>query len=52
LKRRGTTINANDVMIAAIAIEANVPVVTGNTAHFEAVNDAGYRLVIENWRVT
>jgi predicted nucleic acid-binding protein len=51
LKRRGTTINLNDVMIAAIAIGATVPIVTGNTAHFEAVKSAGYPLDVENWRV-
>ena len=51
LKRRGTTINLNDVMIASIAIGANVPIVTGNTAHFEAVKSAGYPLDIDNWRV-
>lgn len=51
LKRRGTTINLNDVMIAAIAIGARVPIVTGNTAHFEAVRSAGYPLDVENWRV-
>ncbi len=50
MKRRGTTINLNDVMIAAIAIGAKVPIVTGNTAHFEAVKSAGYPLDVENWR--
>jgi predicted nucleic acid-binding protein len=50
LKRRGTTINLNDVMIAAMSIGANLALVTGNTAHFEAVKGAGYPLAIENWR--
>jgi predicted nucleic acid-binding protein len=44
-------INLNDVMIAAIALGAGVPVVTGNTAHFQAVQNAGFALRIENWRV-
>jgi predicted nucleic acid-binding protein len=39
-----------DVMIAAIALRASVPIVTGNVAHFEQVRAAGYQLVIENWR--
>ena len=51
LRRRGTVINLNDVMIAAIALGAGVPVVTGNTAHFQAVQNAGFALRIENWRV-
>lgn len=50
LKRCGTTINLNDVMIAAIAIGAKVPIVSENTAHFEAVRSAGYPLDVENWR--
>lgn len=51
LKRRGTTINLNDAMIAAIALGAKVPIVTGNTPHFEAVKSVGYPLDVENWRV-
>ena len=50
LKRRGTTVDSNDVMIAAIALGANIALVTGNTAHFETVKSGGYPLVIENWR--
>jgi len=37
-------------MIAATALVARLPLVTGNAAHFEAVKKAGYELVIENWR--
>ena len=50
LQRRGTTVDSNDVMIAAIALGASIPLVTGNTAHFETVKSGGYPLVIENWR--
>jgi len=50
LEKVGTPINAPDVMIAAIAICAALPIVTGNVSHFEAVKKAGYELVIENWR--
>jgi predicted nucleic acid-binding protein len=50
LERRGTPINGPDTMIAAIAIGARVPLVTGNRVHFEAVKAAGYELTIENWR--
>jgi tRNA(fMet)-specific endonuclease VapC len=51
LRLRGTPIDLNDIMIAAIAIGEQVPLVTGNTAHFEAIRDAGYALTIENWRI-
>jgi predicted nucleic acid-binding protein len=50
LKSSGTTIDLNDAMIAAVALEAQVPVVTGNVAHYEAIRSAGYPLIIENWR--
>ena len=39
-----------DVMIAAIALRARLPIVTGNTAHFEQVRLAGYDMAVENWR--
>jgi len=39
-----------DVMIAAIAINQKLPVVTGNVAHYEAIRDVGYALRVENWR--
>lgn len=51
LRRRGTTIDLNDAIIAAIALEAGLPVVTGNAAHFEAIANAGYKLEIQNWRI-
>lgn len=50
LEKAGTPINTADVMIAAIAIGARLPIVTGNVAHFEAVKKAGYEIAIENLR--
>jgi tRNA(fMet)-specific endonuclease VapC len=50
LERRGRPIGMPDVMIAAIAINQGLPVVTGNVAHYEAIRDAGYPIRIENWR--
>ena len=29
----------------------NIPIVSGNQAHFEQIRAAGYDLVIENWRI-
>jgi tRNA(fMet)-specific endonuclease VapC len=51
LRLRGTRVDLNDIMIAAIAIRERVPLVTGNTAHFETIRDAGFGLTIENGRV-
>jgi tRNA(fMet)-specific endonuclease VapC len=50
LHRRGTLVDLNDEMIAATALEARLPVVTGNTTHYEAIRAAGYQLQLENWR--
>ena len=51
LHLRGTVVDLNDEMIAATALEAGLPVVTGNTTHFEAIRSAGYELRLENWRM-
>jgi tRNA(fMet)-specific endonuclease VapC len=45
LKRRGATIGANDLFIAAHARALRVTLVTNNTAVFERVGD----LRLENW---
>jgi tRNA(fMet)-specific endonuclease VapC len=50
LERSGRTIGMPDVMIAGIALHHQLPLVTGNTAHFAYVRDAGYDLTCENWR--
>ncbi len=51
LGRRGTPVGLTDVMIAAIALQQAVPIVTGNVRHFEAIREAGHPLKIDNWRV-
>jgi tRNA(fMet)-specific endonuclease VapC len=51
LERAGRTIGMPDVMIAAIALRNGLPIVTGNTAHFEYVRSAGYGLHLDNWRI-
>jgi tRNA(fMet)-specific endonuclease VapC len=50
LARQGRPIGRADPMIAAIAIVHERVLVTGNTAHYLAVVDAGYALELENWR--
>lgn len=51
LVRKGRVIGMPDVMIAAIALRAGIPVVTGNQVHFEQIRVAGYELILDNWRV-
>jgi tRNA(fMet)-specific endonuclease VapC len=50
LERVGRPIGTADSMIAAIAIEHGLELVTGNTAHFQRVQQAGYPLTLQNWR--
>ncbi|HMR09989.1 MAG TPA: PIN domain-containing protein [Polyangiaceae bacterium] len=50
LEQRGRIIGMPDVLIAAIALRARVPVATGNVAHFEYVQSVGYDLLIDNWK--
>jgi predicted nucleic acid-binding protein len=40
-----------DPMIAAIAIEQGLELVTGNTAHFQRVQQLGYPLTPIDWRI-
>ena len=38
-------------MIAAIALEHGLELVTGNTAHFQRVQQLGYPLILANWQI-
>jgi tRNA(fMet)-specific endonuclease VapC len=50
LERTGQPIGTADSMIAAIAIEYGLELVTGNTAHYQRVQQLGYPLTLVNWR--
>jgi tRNA(fMet)-specific endonuclease VapC len=50
LERVGRPIGIADSMIAAIALEDGLELVTGNTAHFQRVQQIGYKLTLSNWR--
>jgi tRNA(fMet)-specific endonuclease VapC len=51
LVRTGRPIGMADTMIAAIALTQGLELATGNTAHFQRVQQLGYPLTIVNWRV-
>jgi len=50
LKARGLKIERFDPIIAATAVEQELPLVTGNTRHHQRVVDLGFPLILENWR--
>lgn len=51
LHRSGQPIGRIDPMIAAIAIRHSLTLVTGNTNHFQRIQNLGYALRLDNWRV-
>ena len=51
LDRTGLTIGMADPLIAAIALEHNLELVTGNAAHFQRIIQLDYPLTLANWRI-
>lgn len=51
LERTGQPIGRADPMIAAIALQHDVTLVTGNTSHYQRIQTLGYHLQLENWRI-
>lgn len=51
LERTGQPIGRGDPLIAAIALQHDLTLVTGNQAHFQRVQALGYPLKLKNWRV-
>jgi tRNA(fMet)-specific endonuclease VapC len=51
LEHTGRPIGLADTMIAAIALTHGLELVTGNTTHFQRVQQLGYPLVLDNWRI-
>ena len=49
-RKRGSILELPDCLIAAVAIRLGLPLVTGNTDDFQAIQKTGANLVIENWR--
>ena len=51
LERVGRPIGRADPMIAAIALQNGLELVTGNTAHYQRIQQIGSPLVLHDWRV-
>lgn len=50
LDRTGQPIGRADPMIAALAIQHGLALVTGNTVHYQRIQRIGYPLTLDNWR--
>jgi tRNA(fMet)-specific endonuclease VapC len=50
LERIGQSIGVPDTMIAAIAIDNSLELVTGNTSDYLRIQQLGYPLTLANWR--
>ena len=50
LERVGKTTGRADPMIAAIAINNGLTLVSGNVTHYQRIQELGYALVLDNWR--
>ncbi len=51
LDRVGRPIGRCDPMIAAVALMHGLELVTGNTSHYQHIQQLGYPLMLVNWRV-
>ncbi len=49
-RRQGNILELPDCLIAAIAARLQMPLVTGNTDDFRAIQNTGIALRITNWR--
>jgi tRNA(fMet)-specific endonuclease VapC len=51
LDRVGRPIGRCDPMIAAVAISNGLELVTGNTSHYQRIQQLGFTLNLTNWRI-
>lgn len=50
-KHQGRAVELPDCLIAAVASRLGYPIVTGNTADYQAIQNAGLNLELVNWRL-
>jgi tRNA(fMet)-specific endonuclease VapC len=51
LERTGQPIGLADAIIAAISIQQNLTLVSGNLSHYQRIQSLGYNLKLDNWRM-
>jgi predicted nucleic acid-binding protein len=51
-RKQGSTVELADCLIAAVTVRLGVPLVTGNTEDFKAIQKTGITLRLQNWRGT
>jgi predicted nucleic acid-binding protein len=49
-RKQGSIVELPDCLIAALAVRLALPLATGNTEDFQAIQRTGVALHIENWR--
>lgn len=49
-RRQGAVVELPDCLIASVAVRLTLPLVTGNTDDFRAIQKTGVDLALENWR--
>ena len=49
-RKRGSALELPDCLIAAVAVRLDRPLVTGNTEDFQAIQETGISLRLQNWR--
>ena len=49
-RKQGSIVELPDCLIAAVAIRLGLPLATGNTEDFQAIQRTAVALHIENWR--
>ena len=49
-RKQGSTVELTDCLIAAVAVRLGLPLVTGNTEDFQAIQKTGIALELQNWR--
>jgi tRNA(fMet)-specific endonuclease VapC len=50
LERTGQPIGFADTAIAAIALQNNLTLITGNLNHYQRIVNLGYPLKLETWK--
>ncbi|MGA2119347.1 MAG: PIN domain-containing protein [Bryobacteraceae bacterium] len=49
-RKQGSILELPDCLIAAVAVRCDLPLVTGNTDDFRAIQGTGAGLKLDNWR--